>query len=182
MSNPHGIIVFGASGSGTTTIGRELAKILNFTHLDVDDYFWQETEVPFTVKCPREERIAKLLAAIKNCRGFIMSGSICGWDEPFLSYLDLAVYVTTPTKIRIERLNERESKRFGNRILESGDMYESHREFVEWSATYDTAGTDQRSQALHEEWINKLTCPALRVDGTQDFREIATQIVKRNCI
>jgi len=35
----HGIMVFGASGSGTTTLGRELAQILGFAHLDIDDYF-----------------------------------------------------------------------------------------------------------------------------------------------
>jgi len=44
----HGIMVFGASGSGTTTLGREFAKILGFTHLDIDDYFWEKTDVPYT--------------------------------------------------------------------------------------------------------------------------------------
>lgn len=35
MSKPHGIIVFGANGSGKSTIARELANILNFKHGDM---------------------------------------------------------------------------------------------------------------------------------------------------
>ena len=175
----HGIIVFGASGSGTTTLGRELARMLNFMHLDADDFFWQESEVPFSIKRPREECKAKLLAAVKDCRGFVISGSICGWDEPFLPLFDLAVYVTTPTEIRIERLGKREFQRFGSRILAGGDMEDNHRKFIEWAKTYDTAGTEQRSHALHEEWINNLTCKVLRVDGSADVHETATQLVQR---
>ena len=39
MDKPHGIIVFGASGSGCTTLGRALARQLNFEHFDTDDFF-----------------------------------------------------------------------------------------------------------------------------------------------
>ena len=38
------ILIFGASGSGTTTLGKEIEKITDFTHLDVDDYYWKKTE------------------------------------------------------------------------------------------------------------------------------------------
>jgi len=38
MSGPHGIIVFGANGSGKMTFGRELARILGFKHMDHEDY------------------------------------------------------------------------------------------------------------------------------------------------
>jgi adenylate kinase family enzyme len=93
MSLPHGIIVFGASGSGTTTFGRDLAEHLNFTHLDADDFFWEDTAIPFTVKRAREQRISKLREAIRESRGFVLSGSIVGWDEAVIPSLDLAIYV-----------------------------------------------------------------------------------------
>lgn len=131
----HGIIVFGASGSGTTTLGREIAKTLNFTYFDADDFFGLQSDAPFTVKRPREERISNLLAAIKNCRGFVISSSIRGWEDPFLQLFDLAIYLSAPTEIRFEPLNE--------------------------------------------EWINKLTCPVLRVNGTQDYYQTATLISER---
>jgi len=175
----HGIIIFGASGSGTTTLGREIAGLLDFTHLDADDFFWEDTVIPYNVKRPREERIKKLMDAIKECRGFVLSGSICGWDEPFLPLFDLAIYVATATDIRIERLKAREYSHFGDRICEGGDMYDNHRNFIEWAKTYDTAGIDQRSHALHMEWAKLLRCPMIRVNGTADFKATATEITLR---
>ena len=56
----RGLIVFGASGAGTTTLSVELSRLLGFTHFDLDDYFWNwDTEIPFTFPCPRKERIEK---------------------------------------------------------------------------------------------------------------------------
>ena len=42
------IHVLGASGSGTTTIAKVLAKKLGYVHLDTDSYFWEETDIPVT--------------------------------------------------------------------------------------------------------------------------------------
>jgi cytidylate kinase len=98
-ANPHGVIVFGASGSGTTTLGRELARVLDFAYFDIDDYFWEQTEVPFSAPRPREERRKRLRADITKHVNFVLSGSMTGWDEPFLPYLDLAVFVTAPAAI-----------------------------------------------------------------------------------
>lgn len=36
-----GIIIFGAPGSGKTTLGAELARQLDFPHFDLDDYHWR---------------------------------------------------------------------------------------------------------------------------------------------
>ncbi len=37
----RGIIIFGAMGTGKTTLGRELAQQLNFQHFDLDDYHYR---------------------------------------------------------------------------------------------------------------------------------------------
>jgi len=179
MSKPHGILILGASGSGTTTLGRELARVLNFTHLDIDDYFWLKTEVPFTTVRPREERQTLLLKDMHKFPGFVLSGSAVKWDEPLLPYLDLAVFVSTPTEVRIERLHKREHENFGDRILQGGDMYSNHQEFMEWAAGYDTGGLTMRSRALHEQWIRSCPCPVIRVDGTANPCESAENIAQR---
>ena len=58
----RGIIIFGSPGSGTTTLGREVAKRLGFQHFDLDDYLWRwDAEIPFTVSRPREERSELLM-------------------------------------------------------------------------------------------------------------------------
>lgn len=86
------------------------------------------------------------------------------------------MFIDTPTDIRIERLKKREYERFGKRILENGDMYEEHTKFIEWAKTYDTAGNNQRSRALHEEWIPKLSCPVLRLDGTKPLTDMMYEV------
>ena len=175
----HGIIVFGASGSGTTTLGRELAQALRFAHLDIDDYFWKKTDVPFASVRPREERQQMLLADILKHKNFIVSGSVIGWDEPLLPHLDLAVFVITPADIRIDRLKKREFTNFSERISEGGDMYDNHLAFIQWAAKYDTGGSDMRSFASHEQWAKNCPCPVVRVNGTDDCQKIAADIAER---
>lgn len=51
------IHIFGASGSGTTTLGRELSRLLGFRLLDTDDFYWMPTDPKFTVKRPPEQRV-----------------------------------------------------------------------------------------------------------------------------
>ena len=58
------IHVTGASGSGTSTLGRALAKHLDFTHLDADDFYWQPTLPPYTAKRNSVERLALLASAL----------------------------------------------------------------------------------------------------------------------
>ena len=42
--------ILGASGSGTTTLGRALAERLTYLHFDTDDYYWLSTDPPFTAQ------------------------------------------------------------------------------------------------------------------------------------
>jgi len=175
----RGIIVFGASGAGTTTIGKELANIMGFKHFDLDDYYWSwDAAVPYTVPRPKSERIEMLKKDILECTYFVLSGSMCGWDNTFVSLLDLAVFVQASTDIRIERLRKRELNEFGNRISEGGDMYKNHIDFLEWAKTYDTASPPERCLQLHEEWSAKLPCPVLHVSGIDDVSANAKFIME----
>lgn len=82
--------------------------------------------------------------------------------------------------MRIERLKQREYNHFGDRILLGGDMYKNHIEFLEWAAKYDTAGIEQRSRALHTEWLKKINCPVIIVDGTKPINEILKKVGMSN--
>ena len=46
--------IYGASGSGTSTLGRYLAEQFQYAFLDSDDYFWLPTDPKFTTKRPIE--------------------------------------------------------------------------------------------------------------------------------
>lgn len=72
----------------------------------------------------------------------------------------------TPTPLRLERLRQRETARFGRRIAPGGDMEQNHREFLDWAAAYDTGGEEMRSLARHTRWLAALPCPTLELDGS----------------
>ena len=57
----NGIILLGANGSGKTTLGRELARVLNFAHLDVEDYWFYKTSIPYASVRPCDERNALII-------------------------------------------------------------------------------------------------------------------------
>ena len=128
------IHVFGASGSGTTTLARHLAEALNLRHFDADDYFWEQTDPPFKQITKRSLRVQRLGADLNLSRsGWVLSGCIAGWGESLLADLDLSVFVYLNKETRLQRLLDRELEEFGARITPGGDMYESHLKFMSWA-------------------------------------------------
>ena len=175
-----GIHIFGASGSGTTTLGRAVAARLRCSHLDTDDYFWVPTDPPYVTIRPREERCRLLGADLDRVGGFVLSGSICGpgdyWGRPFVERFALAVFLRVPTAVRMRRLRERERERFGAALEPGGAMHEEHVAFLKWAEQYDTFPPTERSLALHEEWIATLACPVLRLDGERPAQELTDEV------
>ena len=170
------IHIVGASGAGTTTLGQALERKYGYKWLDTDGFFWMQTDPPFVKSLPHEERVKLLTAAMNEYPKCVISGSLCGWGDVFIPKFDLVVFVDTPTDIRIERLEKRESERFGDRIRSGGDMYEEHKKFITWAGSYDTGGLDMRSRALHEKWLDGCSCPVIRVDGIKSVDELVGQI------
>ncbi len=163
------IHIFGASGSGTSALGRYISDRCGYFFMDTDDYFWEKTDPPFTAKRAPSERVEALRADIEAHEGVVISGSLTGWGDVFIPDFTLAIRVETETSVRLERIRQRERKRFGERIDPGGDMYKKHEEFLEWAASYDDGGLDIRSCAMHDEWQKLLTCPLVTVDGGLPF-------------
>jgi adenylate kinase family enzyme len=74
----HRIHILGASGSGTSTLGRALAGRLQYPHFDTDDYFWLPTDPPFTHRRERTERAQLLMGDLTAHEAWVVSGSLCG--------------------------------------------------------------------------------------------------------
>jgi len=172
------ILIVGASGAGTSTLGQALERECGYKWLDTDDYFWQPTDPPFIQSRPREERVSLLTSDLEKYPKCVLSGSLGVWGDVFIPRLDLVVFLDTPTDIRIARLEKREYERFGERIRKGGDMYENNTAFIEWAKTYDTNTLPERCRALHEAWFKRLTCPLLRLDGTRPVDELVKQIME----
>ena len=128
------IHIYGASGAGTSTLGRKISERLGYTFMDTDDYFWMPTNPPFTTKREKSERISLMRKDIEAAKNVVLSGSLTGWGDEMIPLFTLAVRLETDTKLRIERLRKRESERFGARIEAGGDMYKNHQDFLEWAS------------------------------------------------
>ena len=164
------IHLYGASGSGTSTLGLALANALGYKWMDTDDYYWRPTDPPYTIKRSREERIALIRRDITRHGRVVLSGSLVDWGDGLIPLFTLAVRVTTDTETRIGRIRARERQKFGERILPGGDMHAQHERFVAWAGGYDTGDLNTRSKARHDAWERLLTCRRIVVNGAEDVQ------------
>lgn len=173
------IHIFGASGSGTTTLGKKISEELGWKHMDTDDYFWMPTDPKFTEKRPTDERLAMMIRDIERFENVVISGHLAGWGDPLIPYFTLAVRIELDQSIRIERLRKREYERFGARIEPGGDMHEQHLNFIEWAKKYDTGDMTHRSKMRHDAWEKTLSCEALHLDGTDSLDTNFKKLLKK---
>jgi len=159
------IHIFGASGSGTTTIAKLLCNKLGYTHFDSDSYFWLPTADPFTVQRPRGECLELMKNDLSSAKTWILSGSVAGWADELIPFFDLVVFVYVPQEIRLDRLKKREYERYGDAILAGGAKYAASKEFLDWAATYDEGSPVGRSLAKHEKWLEGISCRVLRIEN-----------------
>ena len=167
----HRIHILGASGSGTTTLGRALAERLQCPHFDTDDYFWVPTDPPYTQQRERTERAQLLMDHLTAHSAWVVSGSLCGWGDVAIPLFEFVVFLSIPPEVRMVRLRRREHERFGKRILPGGDMYEVSQAFLAWAAAYDEGGLDIRSRRRHDQWLSTLPCPILCFEGEYSIEE-----------
>ena len=160
------IHIYGASGSGTSTIGKFISDKLGYFFMDTDDYFWETTDPPYQIKRNVSDRITLMRNDISQHDKVVISGSLVDWGDELIPLFTLAIRVETDTKIRIDRLRKRERKHFGNRIDKGGDMYENHQEFIDWAASYDTGDLSMRSKSKHDEWQKQLQWQKILLDGS----------------
>jgi adenylate kinase family enzyme len=152
---PTKILITGASGSGTTTLGRALATRLGCAFHDADDYYWLPTDPPFQRKQDPGIRLARLLQAWENASTAVLSGSVMNWGVELEDSFSLIVFLTVAAEIRVKRLRERETRRLGH----------ADPAFLAWAAQYDEGPPEGRSRSKHEAWLARRSCAVLRIDG-----------------
>jgi adenylate kinase family enzyme len=176
------IHIIGASGSGTTTLGKALAHHLGIPHYDGDDFFWMQTDPPFTIKHPREDRITLLESTLSQSTSWVLSGSVMGWGDFILPDLDLIIYKHVAKEVRLQRIVKRERERFGNRIDEGGDMHHNHKDFLAWASAFDTGGLEMRSRQSVEAWMSLATCKIIRLEGDLSSEQEVAKVMKQGII
>jgi len=174
----QGIAIFGLNGGGKSTLTHALAKQIGCFELDVEDYYFPEQresrkwalennsvidtehldELPFSNSRTKCEVQTAIMENIKTHPRFIISGVTMNWSDEILSRIDIAFLVQTPLEERLKRIQAREEKRFGARVLDSGDMFAQQMEFRK-------VVKNRESKAV-EECAMKLGCPVIVIDGT----------------
>ncbi len=171
------IHLFGASGSGTTTLGKALHTVLGYRHLDADDYYWKKTNPPFQIKIPiakRNQLITKDFLAQENC---IISGSMVSWGAEWASAFDLYVFLYLPPAIRMQRLRDREIERYGEALKTNERFRADSKAFLDWASQYDDGTFQGRSLGIHLDWIKALEGNVLKIEGDTTVAERVTRII-----
>ena len=173
------IHILGASGSGTSTLGRALAEQLACNWIDTDSIYWEQTNPPFQIKRPYEEYVRLMEEAIQSNPDCVISGWLGRSGDVLISRFQLIVWLHTPTELRISRLKAREFAHFGERILPGGDMHENHQAFLDYAKQYDDGGMAIRSYARQKEWLEQATCPVMELDGCRTTESLVAEVLQK---
>jgi hypothetical protein len=163
------ILVTGAAGSGTSTLGEALARRRNIRFIEADSFFWQPTHPPFTEKRPPEERNDLLARALREQGSCSVAGSVMGWGSQIESAFDLVIFIHVPTEIRVQRLEQREIRLFGR----------ANPAFIEWAAQYDSGSQEGRSLAKHKAWLAARECQIIRLEGNHSIEALLSEVERQ---
>lgn len=165
--------VVGASGSGTTTLARDLADHWAVPHADVDDYFWLPSVPPFREKRPEQVRRALMREVFVLHEAWTLSGSMLGWGDDIVRECDAVVFLTLDPVERLRRLEARERRRRAG-----ADFDEAAWEmFLEWARGYDDPEFEGRSRVAHENWLGQINQPVLRLDSALPKDDLLARVL-----
>ncbi|MBV8255587.1 MAG: hypothetical protein JO154_23535 [Chitinophaga sp.] len=172
------LYIFGASGSGVTTLGQALGLYLDIPYFDSDNYFWEATVPPFTVKRDPTIRNSMISRELKAVPEWIFGGSALNWGADVFPPFDLVVFLWIPAEIRMQRIKEREHARYGDALVNDAAMQAKHADFLAWAADYDhNTGIANRTLQVHEAWLQQMTVPVLALRGDMSLEERMEQIM-----
>ncbi|MEM9107174.1 MAG: AAA family ATPase [Pseudomonadota bacterium] len=175
---PCRVHITGASGSGTTTLGRALAQAWSVPCHDTDDFYWLPQEPEFSIKRPVAERLELMERMFLPRRAWVLSGSLMGWGDGLMHRFDLVVFLRMDSAERLKRLKKREQQRYGSEALQAGGLrHKKYQAFLKWAAGYDDPDFSGRNRIGHENWLAHLTCPVLQLDSAASTEDLVDTIV-----
>lgn len=174
----RGIAIFGLNGGGKSTLTHALAKQTGYFEMDAEDYYFPEQrasriwalendsiidteylgKLPFSNPRTKSEVQTAIMEDIESHPKFILASVTMNWSDEILSNIDIAFGVQAPLEERLRRIQTREEKRFGARVLVGGDMYTQQAEFCKV--------VENRDPKSVKESAKKLSCPVIVIDGT----------------
>lgn len=167
-----GIIMCGLNGAGKSTLGKALADKLNFRFIDNEDLYFPKTDPDYMYAYERtRDEVEELLLSEIKAHGSFVFTSVKGNYARALPFFNIAVLVSVPREIRLRRVRERSFRKFGERALPGGDLYERERAFFELISS--------RPENTVEEWIRSFGGSVIRVDGTKPVDDNISLITEK---
>lgn len=160
-----GVVICGLNGSGKSKLGKELAKKMKFNFIDNEDLYFPKTneKCPYAASRNRQEVKELLLKEVNTHGNFIFTAVKGDYGEELYPFFKYIVIVEVPKEIRMKRVMNRSYQKFGNRMLQGGDLYEQEKEFFRF--------VESRTEDIVEKWVQTLDCPVIRIDGTKPVDE-----------
>lgn len=168
---PNGIIITGLNGCGKSTVCKLLAEKIHYYGMDVEDYYFIKSDIPYSKFHTHEQTKELMLSDIAQHNSFVLATVNCDWGEEISSMCKLAVLLKAPLDIRMERIRKREYEKFGDRVLKGGDLYESQNKFHNKVLS--------RGEEHMTEQMLFLDCPVLELDATLPIDDIVNIIFKK---
>lgn len=160
-----GIIVCGLNGVGKSTLGKALAEKLNFHFIDNEDLYFPKTDPNYMYAVSRTQDEVELLLydEIRAHENFVFSAVTGKYGEAAAEYFNYAVLLSVPKDIRMRRVKDRSFKKFGDRMLPGGDLYDREQGFFELVRS--------RDENMTEDWLRSFGGTVIRIDGTKPVEE-----------
>jgi|SaaInlStandDraft_1057018.scaffolds.fasta_scaffold19457_2 adenylate kinase family enzyme len=174
-----GIYIFGASGSGSSTLGRAISDRFSITHVDTDDFIWKKTDPPFSVLNDRQLIISNLQEVVNDNNQFILSGPLGDLNKYFSEFFSLVIFLHLSDTIRMKRLMKREKEKYGERIQPGGDMFDQHSRFMRWASLYHSTNNKVRNYSDHKFLLNSFKCPTLSLNSSLSIDELLNEVVEK---
>lgn len=159
----NGILVFGLNGSGKSTLGKKLAQMLDYKFMDIEDYYFEDSIVPYSKMRTREECTKLMVSDIKKHDNFVLSAVTGDFGNEVISAISLGVYMYAPLDLRLKRIKQRSIDKFGERVNFGGDMYDSEESFFKM--------VHERNSDKVEKWLESVSLPIIEIDGIKGVDE-----------
>lgn len=157
------ITICGLNGSGKTTLGKKLAEIIQYKHIDIEDYYFSDNNDYKYGKSFTKEQVVKNLEIDFNKYDNIIFTACKGEFGELSNRYDFAIFIRADKETRLKRVKDRSYKQFGDRILKNGDLYERENEF--FNKVYE------KDELEIIEWFQKLNCNKIEIDGLKPIEE-----------
>ncbi len=154
-------------------MGRALAEKLHFYFIDNEDLFFPKTDPNYIYASPRtrEEAEKLLFQKMKAYENFVFASVKGDYGEEIYPFLQYVILLDVPKDIRMQRIKNRSFQKFGNRMLPGGDLYDQEKRFFEF--------VQSKEENTVEEWVQLLSCPIIRIDGTKPIEVNIDIIIKQ---